>query len=80
VSSSADTAYRANRAPRMGETIIGNSFKLGPGGKGLEPGRGGGQLGATSPSSPSSARTSRQYGARHLEGSGVKAAITPGEG
>ena len=30
----ADTAYRADRAPRMGETIFGNSFKLGPGGKG----------------------------------------------
>ena len=30
----ADTAYRANRAPRMGETILGNSFALGPGGKG----------------------------------------------
>lgn len=30
----ADTAYRADRAPKMGETILGNSFKLGPGGKG----------------------------------------------
>ena len=30
----ADTAYRATRAPRMGETILGESFKLGPGGKG----------------------------------------------
>ncbi len=30
----ADTAYRADRPPRMGETILGNSFKLGPGGKG----------------------------------------------
>lgn len=30
----ADTAYRANRAPRMGETVLGNSFALGPGGKG----------------------------------------------
>ncbi|TPM41519.1 ribokinase [Mesorhizobium sp. B2-3-4] len=30
----ADTAYRAERQPRMGETILGNSFKLGPGGKG----------------------------------------------
>ena len=30
----ADTAYRADRPPRMGETIFGNSFKLGPGGKG----------------------------------------------
>ena len=30
----ADTAYRAERAPRMGETIMGNSFALGPGGKG----------------------------------------------
>jgi ribokinase len=30
----ADTAYRADRAPRMGETILGNGFALGPGGKG----------------------------------------------
>ena len=30
----ADTAYRAERAPRMGETILGKSFRLGPGGKG----------------------------------------------
>ena len=30
----ADTAYRADRQPRMGETILGKSFVLGPGGKG----------------------------------------------
>ncbi len=30
----ADTSYRADRAPQMGETILGNSFALGPGGKG----------------------------------------------
>lgn len=30
----ADTAYRADRAPRIGETILGHSFALGPGGKG----------------------------------------------
>ncbi|NND19998.1 MAG: ribokinase [Silicimonas sp.] len=30
----ADTAYRADRPPRMGETIMGKSFALGPGGKG----------------------------------------------
>ncbi|MFK7871038.1 MAG: ribokinase [Roseobacter sp.] len=30
----ADTAYRAERMPRMGETIMGRSFALGPGGKG----------------------------------------------
>jgi ribokinase len=30
----ADTAYRALRQPRMGETILGKSFVLGPGGKG----------------------------------------------
>lgn len=30
----ADTAYRANRMPVMGETVMGNSFALGPGGKG----------------------------------------------
>lgn len=30
----ADTAYRADRMPVMGETVLGNSFSLGPGGKG----------------------------------------------
>jgi ribokinase len=30
----ADTAYRADRQPRMGETILGHRFALGPGGKG----------------------------------------------
>ncbi len=30
----ADTAYRADRHPKMGETIMGHSFVLGPGGKG----------------------------------------------
>jgi ribokinase len=30
----ADTAYRATRQPKIGETILGTSFVLGPGGKG----------------------------------------------
>jgi ribokinase len=30
----ADTAYRADRQPKMGETILGRKFVLGPGGKG----------------------------------------------
>ena len=30
----ADTAYRASRQPQMGETLLGQSFALGPGGKG----------------------------------------------
>ena len=30
----ADLSFRADRPPRMGETILGNSFALGPGGKG----------------------------------------------
>ncbi|WP_137154765.1 ribokinase [Rhizobium sp. FKL33] len=30
----ADTAYRAARQPKIGETILGKSFSLGPGGKG----------------------------------------------
>src|SRR5574343_1695558 len=30
----ADTAYRADRQPKMGETILGTSFALGPGGRG----------------------------------------------
>ena len=29
----ADTSYRAARMPKMGETILGDSFVLGPGGK-----------------------------------------------
>ncbi|RAZ89954.1 ribokinase [Mesorhizobium hawassense] len=42
----ADTAYRADRQPRMGETILGNSFKLGPGGKGSNQAVAAGNLGA----------------------------------
>jgi ribokinase len=42
----ADTAYRAERPPRMGETIIGNSFTLGPGGKGSNQAVAVGRLGA----------------------------------
>jgi ribokinase len=30
----ADTAYRADRQPKIGETILGRNFSLGPGGKG----------------------------------------------
>jgi len=30
----ADTTYRADRMPATGETILGNAFALGPGGKG----------------------------------------------
>merc|ERR1711965_931 len=30
----ADTASRASRQPQIGETLIGNEFSLGPGGKG----------------------------------------------
>ncbi|MCO5072320.1 MAG: ribokinase [Rhizobiaceae bacterium] len=42
----ADTAYRAPRAPRMGETVMGSSFKLGPGGKGSNQAVAAGRLGA----------------------------------
>jgi len=42
----ADTAYRADQMPRMGETILGNSFKLGPGGKGSNQAVAAGRLGA----------------------------------
>lgn len=41
----ADTAYRAARQPRMGETILGTSFKLGPGGKGSNQAVAAGRLG-----------------------------------
>ncbi|RZO42329.1 MAG: ribokinase, partial [Proteobacteria bacterium] len=30
----ADLTFRTDRMPNKGETFIGNSFKLGPGGKG----------------------------------------------
>ncbi|CCV06508.1 ribokinase [Mesorhizobium metallidurans STM 2683] len=42
----ADTAYRAVRQPRMDETILGTSFKLGPGGKGSNQSVAAGKLGA----------------------------------
>ncbi|UDL91138.1 ribokinase [Mesorhizobium sp. PAMC28654] len=42
----ADTAYRAQRQPRIGETILGTSFKLGPGGKGSNQAVAAGKLGA----------------------------------
>jgi ribokinase len=42
----ADTAYRAPRQPRMGETILGLDFKLGPGGKGSNQAVAAGRLGA----------------------------------
>ena len=42
----ADTAYRAERQPRMGETILGQSFALGPGGKGSNQAVACGRLGA----------------------------------
>ncbi len=42
----ADTAYRAARQPRLGETILGNSFALGPGGKGSNQAVAAGRLGA----------------------------------
>ena len=42
----ADTAYRASRMPEMGETILVNSFVLGPGGKGSNKAVAAGNLGA----------------------------------
>lgn len=42
----ADTAYRAGRQPRMGETLLGTSFALGPGGKGSNQAVAAGRLGA----------------------------------
>ncbi|MEO1091739.1 MAG: ribokinase [Pseudomonadota bacterium] len=42
----ADTAYRAERQPRMGETILGERFALGPGGKGSNQAVAAGRLGA----------------------------------
>ena len=42
----ADTAYRATRPPRIGETILGTDFKLGPGGKGSNQAVAAGRLGA----------------------------------
>jgi ribokinase len=42
----ADTAYRAQRQPRLGETLLGNNFALGPGGKGSNQAVAAGKLGA----------------------------------
>jgi ribokinase len=42
----ADTAYRAERQPRLGETILGKQFVLGPGGKGSNQAVAVGRLGA----------------------------------
>jgi len=42
----ADTAYRAERQPRLGETLLGNGFALGPGGKGSNQAVAAGKLGA----------------------------------
>ncbi|MCG8479658.1 MAG: ribokinase [Spirochaetales bacterium] len=41
----ADTAYRAARPPRLGETVLGTSFSLGPGGKGSNQAVAAGRLG-----------------------------------
>ncbi|MEO1550857.1 MAG: ribokinase [Pseudomonadota bacterium] len=43
----ADTAYRADRMPRMGETVLGKSFVLGPGGKGSNQAVAAARMGAT---------------------------------
>ncbi|WP_420333589.1 ribokinase [Roseibium sp.] len=43
----ADTAYRAARPPKMGETILGKSFSLGPGGKGSNQAVAAGMAGAS---------------------------------
>ena len=42
----ADTSFRASRMPKMGETIFGDSFALGPGGKGSNQAVAAGKLGA----------------------------------
>ena len=42
----ADTSYRASRMPKMGETLLGDSFALGPGGKGSNQAVAAGKLGA----------------------------------
>ena len=41
----ADTAYRSKRMPNIGETVLGNSFALGPGGKGSNQAVAAGKLG-----------------------------------
>ena len=42
----ADTTFRAERQPRMGETLLGESFTLGPGGKGSNQAVAAGRAGA----------------------------------
>ena len=53
----ADTAYRAQRQPRLGETILGQSFALGPGGKGSNQSVAAGMAGASEASSRNLGRT-----------------------
>ena len=43
----ADATYRIERMPRMGETVLGRSFSLGPGGKGSNQAVAAARLGAT---------------------------------
>ncbi len=65
----ADTAYRAERAPRRGETIIGNSFALGPGGKGSNQAVAAAKLGAYGTLPVETwARSLRGHGAQDLGG------------
>lgn len=53
----ADVAFRAERMPKLGETLLGQGFALGPGGQRVEPGgRGGKGSGAGAPGHPAGPR------------------------
>jgi len=73
----ADTAYRAARQPRMGETILGNSFVLGPGGKGSNQSVAAGRLGGDVTIITRLGRDAFAEMARSTwAGAGVKSAVT----
>lgn len=73
----ADTAYRAARQPRMGETILGNSFVLGPGGKGSNQSVAAGRLGGDVTIITRLGRDAFAEMARATwAGAGVKSAVT----
>ena len=64
----ADTAYRADRQPKMGETILGRAFALGPGGKGSNQAVAAASAGAeTHMITRLGARPVRRHGAGDLE-------------
>ncbi len=71
----ADLAFRADRQPVMGETLMGSGFKMGPGGKGSNQAVAAARAGAQGELHlPARAGCLRRHRAGHLEGRGHHAA------